>query len=368
MKKKIGLLTFHRPINFGAILQAVALAKEIENCSGKCEIIDYINPAFEKAYPLFHKENCSSIKGIIWEFLMFPYRLKQKREFNIFLKKNVLLTKSYKKADLKNIEKDYDAFLVGSDQVWNLTCSGNDFTYFLDFVLTKPKFSYAASFGDYHIADENKEKIKFLLDSFRDISAREQSGIEVLEEITGKKFMKTLDPTLLLNKEQWFEIIKNTGRIVKENYVLIYFMVQTPTVTCEIFKMANRIREKYGYKIVVIGGSIHKSKNGIIYYNATSPEEFVALFRDASYVLTSSFHGTAFSINFEKDFYSYVKPDLAVQGRIENLLTQIDLNNRMFSLASEIEDIEVIEYSQPHTLLNNEREKSVMYLKRVLSE
>ncbi len=366
MKKKIGLLTFHRPINYGAVLQAVALAKALELCGVDCEIIDYINPAFEKAYPILHKENCSSMKGLIWEFMMVPKRIKQKKGFDAFLKRNANLTKSYSKAEMQKIEKEYDAFIVGSDQVWNLKCSGNDNTYFLDFVKEKPKYSYAASFGDSVVKEENKGIIRNFLSSFSCISVREESGLRILEELATCEFEQSLDPTLLLNKEKWCEIVENTKRLIPEKYVLIYFMVQSPDTVREVFTMANRIKEQYGYKIVVIGGSIRKNRNGVTYYNATSPEEFVTLFRDASYVLTSSFHGTAFSVNFKKDFYSYVKPDLLVQGRIESLLVKLGLEDRIFSKATAINKLSSINYEDAEVKLEVEREKSYTYIEKVL--
>lgn len=366
MKKKIGLLTFHRPINYGAVLQAVALAKGLELCGVDCEIIDYINPAFEKAYPILHKENCSSLKNLIWEFMMVPKRIKQKKGFDAFLKRNTNLTKSYSKAEMQKIEKEYDAFIVGSDQVWNLKCSGNDNTYFLDFVKEKPKYSYAASFGDSVVEEENKGMIRNFLSSFSCISVREESGLRILEELATCEFEQSLDPTLLLNKEKWCEIVENTKRLIPEKYVLIYFMVQSPDTVREVFTMANRIKEQYGYKIVVIGGSIRKNRNGVTYYNATSPEEFVTLFRDASYVLTSSFHGTAFSVNFKKDFYSYVKPDLLVQGRIESLLVKLGLEDRIFSKATAINKLSSINYEYAEVKLEVEREKSYTYIEKVL--
>lgn len=367
MKKKIGLLTFHRPINYGAVLQAVALAKSMELCGADCEIIDYINPAFEKSYPILHKENCNSLKGLIWEILMVPNRIKQKRGFDSFLKKNVNLTRSYSKVDMQAIESAYDAFVVGSDQVWNLKCSGNDNTYFLDFVKETPKFSYAASFGDSVVEEENKDMFREFFASFSRISVREESGLSILEELATCEHEQTLDPTLLLNKEKWCEIVKNTKRLIPEKYILIYFMVQSPDTVREVFTMANRIKEQYDYQIVVIGGSVRKNKNGVTYYNATSPEEFVALFRDASYVLTSSFHGTAFSVNFKKNFYSYVKPDLLVQGRIESLLVKLGLEDRIFSKATEINKISSINYEHAEVKLEAEKEKSYTYIEKVLN-
>ena len=363
---KIGLLTFHKPINYGAILQAVALSKSIEKYNATCEIIDYRNPSFNKAYPILHLDNCKTLKTTIWELLMIPRRIITKVRFRSFLYNNVRLSRRYNKKGLNSIEGKYNAIIVGSDQVWNLKCTGNDTTYFLDFVHFIPKYSYAASFGDFIIDDTNREAIKKYINSYNAISVREHSGIEIIKELCGLDCIQTLDPTLLLRDDEWRAIASNDSKLIHDKYILIYFMVQTPESVQEIFKLANRIKTQYKYKIVVIGGSLRKNKDGIIYYNVSSPEEFIRLFKDASYVLTSSFHGTAFSIIFNKNFFSYVKPNLLVQGRIDNLLSTINLKNRAFSKADEIDEIMDVDFTEPNHLLEERRQYSTAYLKKVI--
>ena len=365
--KKVGLITFHRPINFGAALQSVALVKAIESCGAECEIIDYVNPAFEKAYKVFSFSNCVSLKRTAWEFLMLNIRIRQKISFSGFIKENAKLTSKCNKKELQNFSDTYDLYITGSDQVFNYNCSGSDASYYLDFVKNKPKYSYAASFGDSDVPAEYVDEYKKHLTDFSDISVRESSGIGIVQKLLGRQTVKTLDPTLLLNQNQWGQIVSKTPRQFAEPYILIYLMAQSDEINAQIFSVAQRLQEKYHYSIVVIGGSLHKKKNNIHYVNAKSPYEFVALFRDASYVVTNSFHGTAFSVNFRKNFYSYVKPNLEIVGRVESLLTPIGLRDRIFSYAKDVKEISDVSYSEKEDAIAKEIEESYAYLRKVLN-
>ena len=188
-----------------------------------------------------------------------------------------------------------------------------------------------------------------------------------MKNITGRDCIQTLDPTLLLNLEQWSDIVKKTEPILKKRYVLLYFMATGDEAHRQMMQVARALAEKQGLAILVIGGSLHKEKDGICYVNPSSPEQFVALFMDAAWVVTNSFHGTAFSVSFEKNFYSYVKPDLRVSGRVESLLRKLGLQERIFSDAEQIQNIDqTIAYEHVRLVLEKEREYSIQYLKGVL--
>ena len=366
--KKVGLITFHQPINFGAALQSVALSKAIESCGCRCEILNYINPTFKKNYKVFSFKSCHSFKQLIWNILMVPFRIKQKIQFSNFIKMNACLTRKYNKKMLSNASKEYDMFFTGSDQVWNYKCSGKDASYFLDFVENKPKVSYAASFGDFVVSEQYKKEYANYISDMSAISVRESSGADIVKQLTGRDALQCLDPTLLLDAKQWGDVIKCEDRICKEPYILVYFMAQSSEIKKHIFEVAQKLKNHYGYSIVVIGGSLHKEKGEIKYCNVSSPETFLALFRDASYVLTNSFHGTAFAVNFKKNFYSYVKPDLEVVGRVESLLNAINLKDRIFSYAKEINIFSDVDYDANEHLLNAEVEKSYQYIKEVVQK
>jgi len=150
--------------------------------------------------------------------------------------------------------------------------------------------------------------------------------------------------------------------------VLLYFMAATPQAHEEMMKTAKAIAKKRGCEVLVIGGSLHKQKDGIYYVNPTSPYAFLALFRDAAFVVTNSFHGTAFSVNFQKEFYSYVRPDLPVEGRVESLLKTLGLTQRIFSDYDRIPDVgeQPIAYEAPMEALERVRAFSMKYLQGVV--
>lgn len=364
---KIGLITFHRPVNFGAALQSVALFKAIEMQGASCEIIDYISPSFEKAYRAFKTAQIHSVKMLFWSLAQFPRESKKNRKFKKFVRNNTSLTKPLHTAEeLKAVGTTYDSYITGSDQVWNLKCSGNETAYFLDFVSGKPKNSYAASFGDINVDDDLKAQYNQLLGDFSAISVRETVGIDIVKNITGKDCVQTLDPTLLLNHEQWMDIVKSRKPLVNEPYLLVYFMAQSDEIKYEMLTLARRIADEKNCRVVVIGGSLRKQKNGIYYVNAESPEDFITLFRDASFVVTNSFHGTAFSVNFGKDFYSYVKPDLKVKGRVESLLDKLGIGERVFSYENQVSEIKSVDYQKAYAALELERVSSIAYLRGII--
>ena len=365
--RKIGLITFHRPVNFGAVLQSVALFKTIEAQGVACEIINYINPSFEKAYKPFKLSQITSVKYFLWSVARFPGENRKSKNFKRFVQRNTSLTKPlYTAEDLKAIGNQYDSYITGSDQVWNLECSGNETAYFLDFVLDKPKNSYAASFGDIDVSDELKERYNKLLRDFSAISVRETAGIDIVKKITGKDCVQTLDPTLLLNDKQWKEIISSVKPLVNEPYLLVYFMAQSDEIKREMLTLARRIANEKKYRVVVIGGSLHKQKDGIYYVDVESPEDFLTLFRDTSFVITNSFHGTAFSVNFRKDFYSYVEPDLKIKGRVESLLEKIGIEDRVFSYERQVKTIEPVDFQKVYSALEAERLNSIAFLRSVI--
>ena len=366
--KKVGLITFHRPINFGAVLQSVALVKSIEKLGASCELIDYRNPFFEKMYSPFRLPKCLSTKSFVWWMAMLPHNIIQHIGFRRFVSSNTQMTKPIKNISrLAAVGSMYDIYITGSDQVWNLACSGGATAYFLDFVKDRPKNAYAASFGDANISEDDKQRYWQWLNGFHNISVRESYGGDIVKNITGRDCIQTLDPTLLLNLEQWSDIVKKTEPILKKRYVLLYFMATGDEAHRQMMQVARALAEKQGLAILVIGGSLHKEKDGICYVNPSSPEQFVALFMDAAWVVTNSFHGTAFSVSFEKNFYSYVKPDLRVSGRVESLLRKLGLQERIFSDAEQIQNIDqTIAYEHVRLVLEKEREYSIQYLKGVL--
>lgn len=363
--KKIAILTFHTAINYGAALQSVALFKTILNYNENSFIINYINSKFEKDYRIYTFGVHKTLKNVVWNLLNVPQKIKRKRYFKKFLKMN---TKLSRRCNTQNIASmNADVFIVGSDQIWNTVCTGEDKTYFLDFVKNGEKASYAASFGDAVIEDNYKQKYSSLMSDFDNISVRENSGIEIVKNVCGKDCVQVLDPTLLLTSNEWTAIAKKK-RKYHFNYVLVYFMANNPEITKEMMDVVFRVKNEKNLEIVIIGGSLKNKREGIYYDKAFSPADFISLFENASFVITNSFHGTAFSYIFRKNFYSYIKPDLKVDGRVRGFLQKINLEDRTFSFSKDIKSITDVDFTKTIEKFDHLKNSSIQYLTHLVKD
>lgn len=357
--KKIGILTFHRTINYGGVLQAFALKRICENLGAECNIINHKNIYIDKInqVKLF---DFRSLKIFINELLSYKSRIIKLKRFIKFREK-YLKPKDFVCC---NIEKNYDAFISGSDQVWNYMLSDFDTTYFLEFVKdSNKKYSYAASFGFSEVPQAYVAKYKTLLSSFNKISVREEQGAKIVENLIKKQVPIVLDPTLLLDKDNWIkEFALNNKK--PDNYILLYLMVSEPN----ILKFAENLSKQTGYKIIYITSKIRKSVKAR-YYRQASPVEWVELFLNAAYVITNSFHGLAFSINFNKEFFIGLLPEsYKVNSRLEYALKLFNLENRMINNESTPKNFSRINYDVINNILEKERKKSIEFLKSIIEE
>ena len=307
--KRIGILTFHRAHNAGAMLQAFALQNFLATRGDfKVELVDYRNKKIESQYyPALSAKYF--IKNIL-KYLIYHRDAvlsnKKKKKYNAFLKENLVVSKKkYNSETIVSANEDYDFFIVGSDQVWNLQLTNHDLNYFLKFSKPEKRFCYAASFGaskELELADE-KEEIRELLGSMNSLLIREQSGIEILRNIDsslGDKARVVCDPTFFLSKEEW---IRNLSLRKQDSspYILLFIVaLQTHSI-----KVAEQLAQKYGYTIKYVNsyGRQDQCPNHFENHMDVGPKELLELIVNAKIVITTSFHGMAFSINFHKDFY-----------------------------------------------------------------
>ena len=202
---KIGIITFHRAVNYGAVLQAYALQHALEGLGAQAEILDYRNRYIESCYDPYSLKG-NKLKALAKIALLGGVRRKKNEAFRSFNKKYLRLSEAvYKDSEqLAGAEKFYDAFITGSDQVWNTSCADFDPAYFLTFVKDKKKKnSYAASFGLSEIPKEYEAEYKKRLAGYRQISVREAQGRALVKELTGRDVPVVLDPTLLLTEKDW---------------------------------------------------------------------------------------------------------------------------------------------------------------------
>jgi len=348
---RIAILTFQDAKNYGAMLQAFALKKVVSKFAN-ADIINYYNPYFHKNVSL------KNVKSLIKYMVNFKTNHKKNNRFLTFLNAYLVDNSPYIYKDkLYTISKNYDIYIVGSDQVWNLSCSGNDRAYFLDFVETEKKISYAASFGSDTI--ENIEEISCYLRQFHRISVREKSAKFIIEDLISSSIVSVvLDPTFLISKEQWANEFNLTFR---KEYVLVYEVL----VGDKLFNSAIEFARQSNLKVICITNT-DRLRMGAKVIKDAGPKEWLSLFAGAAYVFTNSFHGLAFSINFEKQFYiELLPPPSTTNARIIELMEKFNLTNRFISNMNENN---IIDFSKLKKELEVERIKSISFIKEAISE
>lgn len=362
MKEKLGILTFHRAQNYGAVLQAYALSECI-NQMGKydAEVIDYKSKDIEDTYKPFHVVGDKTIKNIIIMLLTANASRIKKIKFDQFRNKYLKMSeKSYTRNEIADISNQYSTFITGSDQVFNDVCAGFDPTYFLDFVNdSSKKNSYAASFGFSKIPDDKVDIYKQRLQDFNRLSVRENAAKEIVRELLNRNAEVHIDPTFLLNQKEWEKLAVKPK---EEKYILIYLLQPTET----IFEHVRKLSKITGCKPILMHLHFFKN-NGIKQVTTASPEEYLGYFKYADYIVTNSFHGTAFSIIFHKKFMTeYQTTAAARNSRQENLLKTFGLLDRVVSKEHEIDEIlQEIDYENVEQLIEKERKNAIEFIKKI---
>ena len=356
---KICILTFQQAINYGAVLQLYALQKVCQKLGTDPEVINYISPKLEKNYQIIRYN--LGLKILFASIFCAKAFYERKCRFKFFEKKYLNLTNElYTKGDLSRICKNLDYIIAGSDQVWNYLITNTDTTYLLDFVEDRnKKLSYAASFGVEKIPDNLKEKYKNLLKDFKAISVREKQGQNIIKGLCNLDVPVVLDPTLLLNKNEWSKL--NFSKEKRKKYILVYCLRKSDLLN----GMAKTLQRETGFELVILSP---RTKYTYSKFSAATagPEEFIELFMNAEYVLTNSFHGTAFSINFNKRFLVDLdtKSVQNTNSRLLNILELVNLTGRIVSKPQDISKMyEEIDYKKVNEVLDIERKTSLNYLK-----
>jgi len=362
---KIGIITFHRAVNYGALLQAYALEKAIEKLGAQCEIIDYRTSNIEKYY--YRKVSADlKPKQFIKKVLFLSQQKKRNRQFDEFTRKYLTMTKEvYSSKDkLKKVNSRFDAFITGSDQVWNYECTSGDFTYFLDFVEDcEKKNSYAASFGKFNLKSNRYDQAMKLLDSFWSISVREEVGRKFIQNNINKTVEVHIDPTFLLGKNEWTKI---AAEVNKSEYILLYSVDLMPSV----LNVARKMAKDSGLDLILITLRNNFIKLNDREYNCSlcSPEEFLGYIKNAKFVITNSFHGTALSIILNKEFYMvYNKDDGLDNSRLGMLLDSFLLSDRAVEYENAHRN-KNIDYSYVNQRINTKKADAVEYLKKVVNK
>ena len=350
---KAGIITFHRAVNYGAVLQTYALQRAVEKLGHEAEVIDYRCKEVDMAAsPLLGFRSGESFKSASKKLI---FRLRKNIAFNSFIRQYInLSSKVVTGSDLKNISGRYDVFFTGSDQVWNYGCSGSDEAFFLDFVKDgRKKNAYAASFGTETKFEGDPFDYRTLLADFNSISVREKSGVDIVKSESGRDAQVTLDPTLLLSKEEWKPAVGK--RPLKEKYIFVYYIRESK----DLLDYARKLSEKTGYKII-------NAKNSKEFFLKCSPSDFLAWIYYADYFVTNSFHGTVFSLLFNKKFAIELDNGKTVNNRSKELLELVGVD-RTLSLENINRINEETDYVAVESIIEKERAQSVDFIKKALT-
>lgn len=360
--KKIGIINFHCAHNYGAMLQAYALQKEVNKNGYEGIIVDFQPDIIMRCYKLWDIRKLRHPREVLRTIINYKSLKLKYNVFEKFKKENMKLTKTtkqIKKSDFNSNE--FYAFICGSDQIWNMDLNGGLTEYLLSFIEDPKikKISYAASIGSNKIKDKYIEVMKKELEKFESISMREDDAISIMKSTFNIDATHVLDPVFLLNVGEWDEVASKKIE-VDGKYVLLYGLEENDLFE-KTFKF---IKENTKFKIINISPAKKVSKYiDETLYNV-GPSEFIGLLKNSEVVFTNSFHGTCFSIIYGKKFFVIGHSEL--NSRIESIL-------RLTGLESHIIDKNIVtieefnktinfDYDRVKRTLDNEILKSKKYL------
>lgn len=334
--EKVGILTMHAVWNYGSYLQTLATYKFIENAGYYPVVIDYRYPTKYHLENSFNFIKTTTVEDTIKKtilnkitskiacWIVNPDKGKKHKCFISFYNDNLRLTKSYYSMnELFSNPPHYDIYVVGSDQVWNPNFIHHDKSFFLSWVPKgKKKISYASSIAVKEFPIEFLNDFRNELSSFRTISVRENPRF--LCQLLKRDVKQVLDPTFLLNKKEWMKY-SNTDPLIKGDYILCYILGYSYNPYPYIYKVISRVKKKLRCKVVVIDGNPSQIYKGYKIFPNGGPVEFLNLFYNAKFVITTSFHGTAFAINFNKDFIAVVNDISSNDNRIISIAEKMGI-------------------------------------------
>lgn len=373
---RVGLITYHSAYNFGSVLQAYATQTVVEEIVGNCEIINYRTEEQKRVYSIFVWS-----KG--WRFLIslvnnililtkLDERKKRVSSYETLFGQIFNLSEECSEPDeVYRLWDKYDLIISGSDQIWNKHSKELHYIswdYMMPYLLNGykgRKISYASS-----IAHMNEEEIKRILpyiQEFEAISFREKSSAQKIAGLINKKVDNVLDPTFLLNKEEWIKRF-NLSSIKGDKYILFYALNRRRD-TKNILPIIEEYSRKIGVKIKMITplGFFRKTKN-IEMLEEVGPVDFLNLIYNAESVITDSYHGTILSVNFQKDVFSICGRN-ASDFRKTDILERIGLQDRVINDIRDLLDREFdsIDYEKVGEAVLLLKEHSMYYLRSSLT-
>lgn len=368
----INVITRHAPPNYGSLLQAIATQRVIMNLGHECRIINYI-PKCETGVRMAitqleqkTKWRRNPIKKAIYLMVAEPKTLLMDRKF-LAMRKKYLLMGPYcaTTGELKKLyaEKKDEVFLTGSDQVWGPISTGHyDPTYFLDFVpKSSRKLAFAASFGKAIFDEQTLKEYAVLLKKYDSLAVRENVAVELLKkmDISAKQ---VLDPTLLMDADAWSEYVKPMKK--PEKYVLVYQI----HANSDLDHYAVKFAEKAELPLLRVSPLLHQARRSGKFVYCPDISGFLDLVKNAAYMVTDSFHGTAFAINFNTQFVE-VLPNTGTSSRNQSILELTGLTDRIVRDLNDFSYIDQeIDFKEANEKIGISRIESIRILEEMLTE
>lgn len=365
--KRVAFITIHVGANFGSVLQTIATSEVIKRIGAEPLCVNYIpeRVTMKKFWAFGHANLIKKALLFFWKLYALPNKLLNNRSYGGYLKKHCRLSSPiYIEDNFTEKCPKADVYMTGSDQVWNIKHNeGLDTHYFFEGIVGK-KVSFASSIGYLDIGEKNREEYKRFLSEYSVLSVREDSAVALLHEL-GLNAERLLDPIFMLDKEEWIGFVSK-NKSIDEPYILIY----TPYNTVDksvIFNHARFIAKKEGLKIVTFSWTYYKDKDADKTIRFASPGDFLNLIMGAEYVITNSFHGTAFSINLNKKFWVFLPSGFS--SRITSVLSKFGLAERLveeYKVSDNWDYNKSIDYKAVNLVLKKERENSFAFLEKAI--
>lgn len=362
---KYGIITYHFANNYGAMLQCYALKIAIQNLGHNATVINYISDKQLDNNSVYRKKQ--GAKGIIKNLLLIPFnkgRKKRQRSFNNF-RKDYLGCTGYRisnESTLKDyIEKgEFDAIISGSDQVWNPDVFDFDDAFFFPFYVPARKIGYAVSLGA--ASESQLRPYKKWIDDFDVITVREPKSASVINRVTSKTITSVVDPVLLLPQSSWKDLVP----CHKTNKLLCYFVKEEGLQ--DKIQRAKELARKLNLEVELVNLRITKQNLSEKILFDLSPIEFLTELSNAEYVYTDSFHGTAFSLIYERNFTTVVSDSEAGDNRKRDILNMVGLTNRIRNIDASSEVLESIDYESVNKKMEVIRNRSNALLNDFLKD
>lgn len=339
---KIGIITMHRVPNFGSALQAYALQKKLFQHGYDNKIIDYIY-SYDDYNPNLFRFALDKMRYYAKVFLRHPVSLTLFHKFRSkYLKTS---WHEYTKHDLMNGKFPFfDVYMTGSDQVWNYKFTQGDSNFLLKFApKDSPRLSYGASFASPSIPKEYEHIFKEELPKYSSILVREHSGVDIVKNLIGKNAEVVCDPTLLLTKTDYHVLATKSKLFVPEPFILVYILDYMYNPYPKVYDIIRKVKKELGLKVVYIGTDAPDPMDNNYSYvgGQIGPLEFLWLMENTSFVITTSFHGTAFATIFHKPLFSVVQATENEDGRMQTLLRGLKQEKSLVAYNKEL-DVDLI--------------------------